>query len=218
MSSFLLKIIACFTMLIDHIGYVFFPTATYLRIIGRIAMPIFAFQIGIGFKKTRCKYKYILRMFICALISEIPFLLMLNANSFPNLSNLTLNICFTFTIALLILYFLEESKKSPILFLPVLFLILISCIVPMDYSIYAVALVVIFYLFQDKKIIYSILFLIVALAYYFIKSSLIQPFMLLALPFIWLYNGQKGKSFKYYFYAFYPMHMLIFFILNLFLK
>lgn len=48
-----LKIIACISMLIDHIGYVLFPDVTVLRLIGRIAMPIFAFFIGEGCLYTK---------------------------------------------------------------------------------------------------------------------------------------------------------------------
>jgi len=65
-----LKLIACMSMLIDHIGYVLFPEAELLRIIGRIAMPIFAFFIGEGCLHTRDRKKYFLRLFVLALICQ----------------------------------------------------------------------------------------------------------------------------------------------------
>ena len=220
MSSFSLKIVACITMLIDHIGLVFFPTEYIFRIIGRIAMPIFAFQIGIGFRKTSSKLKYILRMLICAIISQIPFLMMANYQilqqyGFSNFSYLSLNICFTFLIALLVLYFIDIGKKNHILYIVPIFLILLSIIVQMDYGFLAILLVIISYFFQDNKVFYAIGMLLISFADFLIKNNWLQLFMLLALPFILLYNNKKGKSIKYYFYAFYPLHMLLIVIIKL---
>lgn len=223
MSSFLLKIIACISMLIDHIGLVFFPTDMIFRIIGRIAMPIFSFQVGIGFKKTRSKLKYILRMLICAIISQIPFLLMANHNrilaltsvNFSAFSYLSLNICFTFLIALLILYFFEIGKKQPFLYVVPIFLLLFSIFIPMDYGILAVSLVILSYFLHNKKIFYTIGVLVITLIHWCIKNVWVQVFMLLSLPFLWLFNGKKGKSLKYYFYVFYPLHMLIIVLIKL---
>jgi len=72
-DAFTLKMIAAVTMLIDHVGYIFFPQYVLLRIIGRISFPIFAFLIVEGFMHTRDVKKYIFRMIIFALITEIPF-------------------------------------------------------------------------------------------------------------------------------------------------
>ena len=73
MSSFTLKILAIIFMTIDHIGFILFPKIDILRVIGRIAFPIFAFQVGISFENTKNKEKYILRMLIFTIISQIPF-------------------------------------------------------------------------------------------------------------------------------------------------
>ena len=109
MSSFCLKLIAILTMSIDHLGLVLFNNNLIMRIIGRIAMPIFAFQIAVGFKKTHSKPKYMFRMLLLAIISEIPFNLMLY---FSNYSTSNLNICFTFTLALLALYLIDLGKNN----------------------------------------------------------------------------------------------------------
>ena len=179
-------------------------------------MPIFAFQIGVGFKKTHSKVKYIFRMFISAFISEIPFLMFLNSaylahNPFNilKLPSLSLNICFTFALALSALYFIDLGKKNFIYYILASLPILFSLVIPMDYGIYCVLLVIISYFFQDKKILLSIGTVIIAVLYATIKNVNLQLYMLLALPFLLLYNGKKGKSFKYWFYAFYPIHMLI---------
>ena len=76
MSAFVLKIIAIITMFIDHIGYIFSNgKISYFNYIGRLAFPIFAFQISEGYLHTKNLKKYFLRLFLFALISQIPFML-----------------------------------------------------------------------------------------------------------------------------------------------
>ena len=76
-SQEMLKIIACVTMLLDHIGATM-VSGYGLRIIGRIAFPIYCFLLVEGFTYTRNKAKYAMRLFVFALISEVPFDLALN--------------------------------------------------------------------------------------------------------------------------------------------
>ena len=83
MSSFTLKILAIIFMTIDHIGFTLFPSNLLLRYIGRLAFPIFAFQMGNGFYHTKNKEKYIFRMLIFTVISQIPFWLHLTS-AIPN--------------------------------------------------------------------------------------------------------------------------------------
>ena len=215
MSSFLLKIVAIFTMTLDHAGFILFNNNFILRALGRIAMPIFAFQIGLGFKKTRSKLKYIFRLFLTALISQIPYSLMLRAG---NVSSFSLNICFTFTFALLALYFIDLGKTNKIFYPVSLFLILLSGFIPMDYDIYAVLLVLMFYFYHEKKLIYTLGMALIAISYYFTQNNFIQLYMLLALPFFYLFNGKKGKNLKYVFYVFYPLHMLIISLIHYFIN
>jgi len=75
MSSFVLKIIAIITMFIDHVGYAIFGKFSFFNYIGRIAFPIFAFQISEGYSHTKDLKKYFLRLFIFAIISQVPFML-----------------------------------------------------------------------------------------------------------------------------------------------
>ena len=75
MSAFGLKIIAIITMIIDHLGYAIFGEFSFFNYIGRIAFPIFAFQISEGYIHTKNLKKYFLRLFLFAIISQIPFML-----------------------------------------------------------------------------------------------------------------------------------------------
>ena len=78
MSSFILKLIAMVTMFIDHLGDTCFKQVTAMNVIGRIAFPIFAFQISEGYIHTKNLTKYFLRLFLFAFISQIPFMLFLS--------------------------------------------------------------------------------------------------------------------------------------------
>lgn len=91
MNKNVLKIIACLSMLIDHIGLIFYPNIVAFRAIGRLSMPIFAYCIGGGVLKTRNKLKYFLRVFILGVICQLFYIgdeLVTNheINEFSNLS------------------------------------------------------------------------------------------------------------------------------------
>ena len=99
MNRNLLKIIACISMLTDHIGYVLFPELEVFRIIGRIAMPIFAFFIGEGCLYTRDKKKYFLRVFLLGTICQAVYIaesLITNSGS-----GFYLNILLTFSLSII---------------------------------------------------------------------------------------------------------------------
>lgn len=105
----MLKIIAILTMLIDHTGYLFFPHQMIFRTIGRIAFPIFAYQIAIGFQKTSSRKKYALRLFLFACLSQIPYFWF---NPKLNFEWGSLNIMFTLLLALGVLQTFEMAKTS----------------------------------------------------------------------------------------------------------
>lgn len=205
MSSFTLKILAIIFMTIDHVGLLLFPSVRILRAIGRLAFPIFAFQIGIGFKHTRSKEKYILRMLLFTLISQLPFALFLEAAKISPV----LNIGATFTLALLALYTINKFTKNWIKY-PVLILIIsIAAYVPMDYGLIGVLIVIALYFSNYSKVIGITLFVLLELINCGINKSMFSlPATLAILP-ILLYNDKKGPNIKYLFYIFYPLHMLI---------
>ncbi|MFV0255633.1 MAG: TraX family protein [Erysipelotrichaceae bacterium] len=216
-----LKIIAAISMLIDHIGYLLFPNVIFLRIIGRISFPIFAYFIYIGMKYTRNEKDYFLRMFIAGIIMMI-FTYLFGDRIWGNIM-----ITFSCSIALIIPIkrYLKEQKLIYLLqtILVMIGAVFLSHYTNMDYGVIGSSLPVIAYIFDDGKnkndINYKALIAFVV-GLIVLASSVfsVQYFSLLALPFLLCYNGRKGKlNLKYFFYLFYPLHYLLLLLISQFI-
>ncbi|WP_291632823.1 TraX family protein [Clostridium sp.] len=123
MTTSMLKIIAILLMLIDHIGAALFPKVIVLRMIGRLSFPIFAYLIAIGYSKTNSFSKYLYRLMIFAVISQIPFSLAFSENiSIRNFSDFIiffvgspyahLNIFFTLAIGLIAIHIWDIGEST----------------------------------------------------------------------------------------------------------
>ena len=230
MTVFTLKIIAMISMVLDHIKYAIPQTRCFAtEYLGRIAFPIFAFLISEGFLHTHSKTKYILRMLIFAIISQIPFYFFSN-----NLvhSNVNFNVLFTFEIALIGLCIIDFFRKYEgiklfnytLISIALIIILIFTYYIHPDYTWYGVMCVWIFYIFRNNKILLSLNFIILNIAYYFIKVETLYSykvylsmfFSLLPLVFILLYNGQQGKRIKYLFYVFYPLQFIVLYGINYF--
>lgn len=227
MSSFALHIIAMIFMLCDHMWATILDYE-WLTCIGRIAFPIFAFLITEGYIHTSNINKYIKRMVIFAIITEIPFNLMVSASPIYPFHQ---NVLWTFVISLLTLKYLSFDNTKNIFksILIILLAIIIATVTMCDYFGAGVMMVVGFYIFRKSKLLQLLMMIYVNMillqgysypidiagyTYYFPQ----QGFALLSLIFIWLYNGKQGyhaKWFKIFCYAFYPLHMLILYILTI---
>lgn len=239
-SSFSLHILAMALMLCDHLWATMFPYLEWMTCIGRIAFPIFAFMIAEGFYYTRNRKKYLLRMFIFALISEIPFNLIMTSSWINPFHQ---NVLFTFCLGILFMMLIEKiktiktkSEKGTIivkwLLIGLVFLLsmAVGLITFVDYFAIGVATVLVFYLFREKTW-YNLIIQIVLL--YWLNFSVLggygydlsilgfdfflaqQGIAIFALIPIWLYNGRQGyhkKWFQYFCYGFYPGHLLILYI------
>src|SRR5690554_3017221 len=215
LSNSNLKIIAIISMLIDHIAVVNLfnienSNLIYLmRIIGRMAFPIFAFLIVEGFYYTRNLNKYFTRLLIFAFISEIPFDLAI----FNTIFNFThQNVFFTLALGLLSisLYDKYKVKSKSLGFIYVLLICLFSIILRTDYNIFGILMIFVFYYFRNNFNLITFNIILINL----ITFSLIQIFAILSLLFIFLYNNKKGLSLKYLFYVFYPGHLLTLYFLT----
>lgn len=235
MTSFHLKIIALITMFIDHIGYVIFPNQFWLRYIGRIAFPIYAFLISEGLKKTSNIKKYLRNLLILALISELFYDLCFNKNI--NFFYKT-NTVYTLFIASLSIYLYNKNSDNIIKYLSLLLGLSISHILKTDYDILGVLLIFIFYFLHNKYeyLIYGIIWVNIKylsnisyiLQYIFNKNIYLSNiyiinslglYLFTIVPFliIMFYNNKKGNSLKYIFYILYPLHLFILCIIKLFI-
>ena len=236
----LLKVIAFASMLIDHVGYIFFPSAMWLRIIGRLGFPLFAYCVAAGFVYTRSVKKYALRHLAFGVVSQ-PFYTLanypesvgrlfdpLNYGDFwvalVNLNeNLHLNIGFTLLLGLLALYGIRE-KKYWCTALSALF----SLSPAFEYSFYGVGLIIVIYSFfkssRDSFGIIVGIFLfapfIVGNRFYNFLGFNIDPqgFAILALPLMLMRTNAKIKIPRLLNYGFYPIHLAVLYLINQFLQ
>ena len=230
-TSFMLHILAMTFMLSDHLwATIITKNADWMTCLGRLAFPIFAFMTVEGFFHTKNRKRYAGRMLLFALISEIPFNLMMSGSLiYPFHQNVLW--CFLLCIGLMSLN--EKAKSTGKWWIfgltsagSLLLGTLAGILSFMDYMHYGVWMVLIFYFFRGNKwwdyaaqLILMILinkevggmFYQWELFGYMIEFPQ-QCFAVFALIPIWLYNGEQGyhsKWFQYLCYAFYPTHILI---------
>lgn len=225
LSGSTLKIIALVTMLIDHIGAVIvqrtmsmpgfdheFWSSLYwpLRNIGRLAFPIFCFLLVEGFVHTSDIKKYVRRMLIFAVISEIPFNLGITGNLFDfNYQNVYWELILGMA-ALICLKKIEEKNWSyelqVILKLAVIGVFAFGAeMLNLDYGMYGIISIVALYVFRQNKVSQ-----LLAGAISFLWEQ-IAPLAFLLIAF---YNGKRGRKIKYAFYVFYPAHLLILYMIT----
>lgn len=215
MSSFVLKIIAVVAMFCDHLGLCLTGgVASAWNYIGRLAFPIFAYQISEGYCHTRNLKKYFMKLLVFAIISQIPF----NLFEYALGLNYHLNIMFTLLLGLSAITIFDKSPNKLLGFVGVAICVALGEFLQVDYGYWGVLLVFCFYLFKDSKLITSIVFLLLVLAKYcnnLITSSFYAPYVLLTISTfaaifpILLYNGKQGPKTKYFLYIFYPVHLAI---------
>lgn len=201
LNSFQLKCIAVITMAVDHTGAVLFPHILLFRYVGRLAFPIFCFLLTEGFFHTGDVKKYMYRLGIFAIISEIPYDLAFRKTVLEYTHQ---NVFFTLLIGMLMMYALERSSEWPVQALEVILCMWLASWMRTDYSFKGILLIAVYYFFRDKKTGKFVL----GAFWNFVWGSATQMYGALASIPIALYNGEKGQSVKYFFYLFYPLHLL----------
>ncbi|MDD5568937.1 MAG: TraX family protein [Candidatus Pacebacteria bacterium] len=205
----MLRLIGAILMLIDHVGYVFFPDLAAFRLVGRLSFPLFAYQTTISFKKTSNFQNYLARLGFWAVIAEIPFILVFKTG---------LNILFTFFIGVIALKLFDSTNNKFLRGFYVVSFALLAFFLRTDYGAYGMLLLFVFYIFSREKVynFVSQVFLsyIVAVAYSF-PVQIASPF-----SFFIIYSkaGEKRLNLgKYFFYIFYPLHLLIIYFIAIYL-
>lgn len=213
----MLKIIACFAMLLDHIGYTFIQnhnSSLYLWlscVIGRLAFPIFIFLLAEGLYYTRDRKKYVGRMYLFALVSEIPYNLMMSGKLFDLTRQ---NVYFTLALGLIMCVFIEKieenTKDKELIMLLfecacVAIFAAIAQLLHFDYGAYGIIAIYLCYVFREFPLVAGITESVVLASMG--SGELAVIFSPLILMF---YNGKRGRlNLKYPFYIFYPAHILI---------
>lgn len=211
-----LKLIAMISMVFDHAGDMFFPDVMWPRMIGRLAMPIFSFFIAEGFSHTRDRKKYLCRLGIFALISEIPFDLAFEGKIGFSHQNIMLSF-FLAVVALMLYDWIQGGTKSEenhasigktvLDVIAVAAIAALSLLLRADYTIFAVIAVSLFYVLRQKHPLVrtgvgvAFLALTRTVGYYCTTGLSFIPLA--------MYNGKKGKGLKWLFYGFYPGHLLL---------
>lgn len=238
MNSNIIKIIACISMLIDHMGLLLFPDIEIFRIIGRTAMPLFAFFIGEGCLYTKNKLRYFLTVFSLAVLCQTVYEINESASGIHG--ELYLNILFTFSLSIIVcsVYLLLKSSAAQksgikttlmtVLFLFVLFAVtlfdnftesskaLTGINVDLDYGLAGVLLPLSAVIFRDRyQKLLSFTIALSLFSYYMYGISYYALFALFAALILCFYNGKRGsKKGKYIFYVFYPLHLVILHLIN----
>lgn len=223
-----LRLLAMTLMLLDHLWATVVPGNDWMTYVGRMAMPIFAFQIAEGYCHTSNVKKYRNRLLLFALLAEIPFDLVMGGSMFFPYHQ---NVLFTLLLGLWACSALDKAKRKGTVggWLKGGLTALASCLVGfvalLDYGFMGVAMVILFFLLRDFPMARAaqLAAMVLLNIVFFEGQSLILPlggreiffpvqgFAVLALIPIWLYNGEKGrggKAAQYAAYAFYPLHLL----------
>lgn len=200
-------------MVIDHIGVFlernhieFFLELQILRGIGRISFPIFCFLIVEGFHHTKSHVNYLIRLIIFALLSEVPFDLMISGTVFSLQHQ---NVFFTLALGLASIFCLEEMNTNRLFSLPLVLIWATSYFIHCDYGIGGVMLINMFYLTRKMPWVRFVLCAFI-LYVFFGSSALYGTFAMIPIT---LYNGKRGPAVRMVFYWFYPIHLLALYLI-----
>ncbi len=251
MSRYVLKIIALICMLCDHTskvclsGGVLIPVlgaegnlwlTTMLEVVGRMALPIFVWFTAEGAKKTRSPRKYLLRLLLFAVLSEMPFQLCFYGAGYLGFQPGCHNVIFTMFLGasgILAGEYLKE-KLPPGLgrLLPALAAVVLGWVLHTDYNAWGVGLIIVLYYLQEERgkllflLAWCTVFQLIWHGYHgetlvwltgqnSYKLILQWMGMLLSVGLLATYNGEKGKDGKWLFYVFYPLHLLILYFIRI---
>ncbi|MEG1140441.1 MAG: TraX family protein [Lachnospiraceae bacterium] len=238
LSGSSIKIIAIISMVIDHFGFLVLKNGIMLNapysafsdaqfknlstlveachIIGRIAFPLFCFLLVEGFLHTHNMKKYVFQLAIFAIISEPIYDI---ANSGKLFSVTQQNVLFTLLLGVVTLILIKKCKENiPSTIVITAISCLLSYILKLDGWYYGILLMVVIYIFHDKNMIKYILAALIMFlcGLDFSIKAVLDPYLIagvVSLAIASFYNGERGIKLKYFFYAFYPLHLLFLYIL-----
>jgi hypothetical protein len=211
MTGEVIKLIAIVCMLVDHVAWAWVTSDSALGIlmhcVGRITMPVMTFMIAEGYEHTHDFKRYAGRLLIFAFVSDIPFM------AFER-SNLNHDVMFTLFFGLLAIWFVDHAQKFYIAIFSVIMIMGVALYFRVDWSFIGVLLCLLFWQFRANFIAMSISVVIMALLAVIVYGQWWQISLILSLPILRLYNGERDRGSKWGFYAFYPGHLAVLAILR----
>lgn len=232
-----LKIIACVSMLIDHMGLLMFPQLLFFRYIGRLAFPIFAFFIGEGCRYTKNRKKYFLSVFILGVICQAVYIAdaLIETGSLGFSSGAWyFNILLTFSVSIPLCYLVlgvkdgKNKKKNAVFLCLYLFAVFVGAGLfeylrkkggsfTLDYGIFGIILPASTLIFNDKRIkLAAFCVALTAFCLFTMKDMPFVWFSLISMVLLLFYNEKGGsKRLKYGFYIFYPAHLAVLYLLTM---
>ncbi len=222
LSANQIKAVAITAMLADHLAWWLLATGSaggqLVHFIGRLTAPLMCWFIVEGYVNTSNVKRYIQRLVVFAVLSHFPYVIYFGFRWYENTS-----VLFTLLLGLAAIHLCSIYKGKTIL---TLFIILICCILSYnaDWSYVAVLWIVSFYSFHSNIKAQLVSFIAIGLVLYALPRFILSGFsevyvfgFLLAVPFILLYSGRRGKKSvltKWSFYVFYPLHLIILSVLK----
>lgn len=227
LSGNALKLIAAVSMLFDHIGVILLPEVALLRIIGRLAFPIYAFMIAEGCAKTRNRLRYFLAVFSLGAACQVVY--------FLHDGSLYMGILITFSLSILLIYALQALKEALFaapkclgrqLAAALVFLLLLAGVyvlnlyLTIDYGFWGCMLPVLASVFRrpsagaprgfdtfDRLGVHVVMLGMGLLLLSCLRGG-VQLYSLCSVPLLTLYSGLRGPwNMKAFFYIFYPTHL-----------
>lgn len=232
-QSFIIKLLAIITMVIDHVGGVLFPHIWWLRLIGRVSFPLFGYLLATGFDQTTNKTRYGLRLGLFAIISQYFYILTFH---YPHPA---LNIFFTLFLAFSFLWVSTKTNFAIMTKVGLGFwVLLLSLVLPIEYGIFGVLCIISWYYLRQKPwVLFFTQIVLWSLYTVMIVGSagksipftdptvlqMIAPVTVFIIWYLqktipkttfWNVSNRTKTAIQYGFYAFYPLHLLLLYLLQ----
>ena len=226
MSVFDLKLVAIATMVVDHVGAFFFPGVGWLRVVGRLSFPLFAWLVANGARHTGDMWGYLRRLFVFAVVAQAPFVL---TKRLVEVNFWELNVLFSLALGLMAVLVVLRNGGGGVRAAGVVSICAAAVILKVEYGAVGVLSVIASYVFFSRWVNLMCWQILIFVAPFFLAEMLafftkgivelnvpgnIQMIAPLAFVLVYFYSGKQGPRGKYWFYAFYPAQFVVIYLLK----
>ena len=180
----MLELIGILTMLIDHLGVVFYEHNLMMQVVGRISFVIYAYLVSVGASKSRCVKKYLARILFIAVISQF---------FYYHIIAYRLNVCFTLSAGLLTIMIKDSTKINKIIKGSLILLTsVLATVFGFEYGAYGVFTIFLFYVCHNRLNTFIVQFSNLVLSIWLFSFPMYQFYSLFAFIFIFIFE-KKGS-------------------------